>query len=136
MTESIAGCRCGAVELVITVPVTVLGVQRGDWVPGMNGGAFSTYAPLSRDAVRVSRGQDVLVSYAVTPRATKHWCGACGTPLFNRNVKYPDLTMVYYGALHDAESVTPRANIYCTSKLAWVDSIATLKSYDETRFQE
>ena len=74
-----------------------------------------------------------MASYQVTPNAVKHWCKLCGTPLFNTNQIYPGMMMVYLGSILGCEALVPRANIYCSSKLEWVDSVATLKSYAESR---
>jgi hypothetical protein len=128
-----ASCRCGAVELEISGPITMAVNCHCNLCRSMNGSAFSTYAPLESTMVRLTRGQEVLAGYQVTSGARKHWCRECGTPLFNTNVIYPDRTMVYYGALRNQPAVAPRVNIYCANKLPWVDSLATLRSFDEAR---
>jgi hypothetical protein len=131
--HSSAGCHCGAIELEISAPIVVAVNCHCGMCRSMNGSAFSTYAPLESAAVRVASGQELLVEYQVTPGARKHWCRVCGSPLFNTNAKYPGLTMVYFGALRDHTAVAPRANIHCSSKVPWVDSLAQLNSYDESR---
>ena len=133
MTVACAGCKCGAVEVEISAPVEVAVNCHCTMCRSINGSAFSTYAPLASSTVRVVKGSESLSSYQVTSGARKHWCQSCGTPLFNTNAKYPDRTMFYYGALGDHVVLAPRANIYCSSKLPWVDSLQQIKSYDEAR---
>jgi hypothetical protein len=133
VTVASAGCKCGAIEIEISAPVEVAVNCHCAMCRSINGSAFSTYAPLASSAVHAVKGSGNLSSYQVTSGARKHWCQSCGTPLFNTNTKYPDRTMIYYGALREHATVVPRVNIYCSSRLPWVNSLQQLKSYDEAR---
>jgi hypothetical protein len=128
-----ASCKCGAVELDIGAAPTVAVNCHCHLCRSINGTAFSTYVPVQSSEVRVAKGGDNLGRYGVTDHAVKHWCRTCGTPLFNTNTIYPGMAMVYLGALRSQHSLAPRANIFCSSKLEWVDTISQLKSYPEAR---
>jgi hypothetical protein len=129
----IAQCKCGAIELRISAPAVAAVNCHCNLCRGMNGGAFSTYVPVSSAELHFAKGREMLVTFPATPRVQKHWCGICGTPLFNTNTLYPDKAMVYLGALQDHPAIPAKANIYCSSKLPWVDSVRDLKSYAEAR---
>jgi hypothetical protein len=81
---------------------------------------------------RVEEGQEFIARYAATPKATKHFCMACGTPLFNTNpVDYPTFAMVYLGTVSTTSELTPRINVYRESMLPWVGTIESIKSFSQ-----
>jgi len=96
----------------------------------INGSAFSTYVVVSLDALDIVNGRDKLSEYQVTEGAVKHYCSACGTPVFNSNpIRYPGLAMVYLGTLAEPASLKPAVNIYSENKLPWIDSITDIRSF-------
>ena len=59
-------------------------------------------------------------------------CGAvCGSPLFNKNEKYPGFYMVHYGSLNELNNIEPSVNVFSANKLPWVSSIEALKSFEK-----
>ncbi|MEO8673572.1 MAG: GFA family protein [Tahibacter sp.] len=98
---------------------------------GLNGSAFSSYVVVREDSFVVA-GSDALCSHTVTDRTTKFFCGKCGTPICNANpTTYPGLRMLYLGTLANASELRPGMNIFCSSKLDWVDSMASLHGFAE-----
>ncbi len=92
------------------------------------GAAFASYAVLPYGALEITRGQEKLGSFAIRD-GRKHFCGTCGTPLFNvNNTRYPGLCMIYLGTLAQAREITPKINIWCESKLPWVDAVSAIPS--------
>jgi hypothetical protein len=94
----------------------------------MNGSAFSSYAVIPYSALEVSGASD-LGAYSVTPRATKHYCSRCGTPLFNLNSKYAGACMLYLGAIQRSEEYSPAMNVHCESMLSWLASVTSLEAF-------
>jgi hypothetical protein len=93
----------------------------------MNGSAFSSYAVIPYNALEVFGSSD-LGAYSVTPRATKHYCSRCGTPLYNLNSKYAGACMLYLGAIERSEDYSPAINVYCESMLSWLTGVTSLHS--------
>ena len=88
----------------------------------MNGAAFSSYAIVNLDELLITQGQDSLLEYAVTATGIKHYCVACGSPLFNTNVeKYGDHAMLYLGTLRESSDLPKPINIFHEDRLAWTD---------------
>ncbi len=94
----------------------------------MNGSAFSSYAVIPLKNFELV-GEANLGVYAVTERATKHYCSKCGTPLFNLNTKYPEACMLYLGAIEGSEKYAPSVNVYCESMLSWLESVTSLEGF-------
>jgi hypothetical protein len=98
----------------------------------INGSAFSSYVVAKADAVDFS-GSEELQCYTATDCSTKHFCSKCGTPIYNSNpITYPGLVMLYLGTLANAQELKPGINIFCSSKLDWVDGLASQPSYPES----
>jgi hypothetical protein len=96
-----------------------------------SGAAFSTYVAVPEDAFEIISGADSISSFQMGEGAHKHFCRECGSPVFNKNARYPGLSIIYLGGISDVSNLTPTANIYCESQLAWVSSIADLRSFEQ-----
>ncbi len=124
-------CACGAVTYTCGAPVTFVNCHC-TLCRRINGAAFSSYVVVRSDAFVVS-GKHSLAAYAASDRSTKHYCGACGTPIYNTNPStYPGLSMLYLGTVAQAGELEPGINIFCDSKLQWVDGISVQKSFAQT----
>ncbi len=133
MTDQRSGrCHCGAVHYRISGAVKGVVNCHCNSCRQRNGAAYSTYCVVAEDDFRVVQGAEQLAAYQVTEISTKHFCAACGTPVYNTNGRYPGLRIAYYGTLTDHAGLAPAVNIYCESKLAWVDGIKGLKSFERS----
>jgi len=94
----------------------------------MNGAAFSTYVAVVDDEFEVLSGE--LKSHQVSENAKKHFCSACGTPIYNSSLKYAGLTILHLGSLDTKLKNQPQANIYCESRLDWLDAMPEMASLD------
>jgi hypothetical protein len=123
-------CRCGAVALTVAGEVRRVVNCHCNLCRSMNGAAFTTYAVVDATAVTFTLGRDAIASHPVTADARKHWCARCGTPLYNTNPRYAGLAMLYLGILDASGALVPAVNIYCSSKLPWVDELKSAPSVD------
>jgi hypothetical protein len=121
MSETFSGsCACGKVSFALTPQKYSVLNCHCHTCRKLNGGAFSTYVAVADEAFEIERGRAELARYAVTENVDKFFCRICGTPMYNKNKKYPGLTIVPLGALDHPEGLKPAANIFCESKLSWV----------------
>jgi hypothetical protein len=95
----------------------------------MNGSAFSSMVVSPTSAVAISDGDQHLSQYALSGAVTKHFCSRCGTPMFNTNVRLPGLSMFFLGAIDQSQTLTPSFNVFCRSKLSWVEHLSQLRSF-------
>jgi hypothetical protein len=84
---------------------------------------------VSQDDLKLSQGQESVVTYEESASGKKLFCLKCGSPIYNVNKKYPGLLMVHYGSLSKHSDMVPTFNIYCESKLSWVDTVSNIKSF-------
>ncbi len=96
----------------------------------MSGSAFSSMVVLPAASVAIETGGECLSRYALSDAVTKHFCARCGTPLFNTNTRLPGMQMHYLGTIEGHAALAPSLNVYCRSKLDWVDGLAGLPAHD------
>ncbi len=124
-------CLCGQVTFDIQHVLTVVNCHCTQ-CRQMSGAAFSSYVVVRDDHFGLTTGKDKVATYDATERATKHFCTSCGSAIYNVNPElHPGLSFVYLGTLDDHEGLTPKANIHCSSKLPWVDTLSSLHNFDE-----
>lgn len=123
-------CKCSLVKFQVDLDkIKAIVNCHCNQCRGMNGSAFSTYAAVSDDGLTMSCGNDHLKSYQVSTDAQKCFCANCGTPVYNLNPKYRGMKILYLGTIPDLKAFAPKANIYCESKLDWVDRINSIESF-------
>ena len=130
MPDFHGACHCGSLRYsVIGEPLSVVNCHCG-MCRSLNGGAFSSYVVIRQpDLVIDEKGS--LRNYQVTESAEHQFCGICGTPIFNTNSKHPNLAMLYLGAVQPGTGLVPKINVWCESKLPWVDAIESIKSFPQ-----
>lgn len=131
MSERTASCSCGAVRATIAHDPQMVVNCHCTMCRKMNGGAFSTMVAVPADALSFTAGEDDVAAYALTASTTRHFCTRCGTPLYNVNARMPGFAMLYLGALDRTDDLVPMLNVYCSTKLGWVDGLASAPSFDD-----
>jgi hypothetical protein len=133
VAETQGSCLCGEISYAVRGEVLQIVNCHCALCRRMSGAAFSSYVVVREAEFFLSKGQSSLGRYAATERATKHFCKRCGTPIFNVNPHtYPGLVMLYLGTMPTHDALAPRINIFCESKLAWVDAIGSAKSFERS----
>lgn len=129
MTQLHGSCKCGAVTYAVSsAPVNIVNCHC-NMCRSMSGNAFGSYVVV-RDSDCVIEGARSLTEYAVTERATKHFCSRCGTSVFNTNsFTYPGVFILYLGTVIGHEKLQPQVNIFCDSMLPWVKQLSTIMSF-------
>lgn len=126
-----ASCKCGAIKFTCGEPLQFVNCHC-NLCRSINGSAFSSYVVTKLAELKIETGNESLASFDATDHAIKHFCRRCGTPLYNFNPhRYPGLAMIYLGIIFTHGKLIPGINIYCSSKLDWVDNIPSIRSFDE-----
>jgi len=127
--EISGSCACNVVQFKLNSAPKALVNCHCNFCRKHSGSAFSTYAVVPETSLEVSSGQDSISAFALKEYAHKHFCKQCGSPIFNKNAKYPGLSMIYFGGISASLNMVPSVNIYCESQLAWVPAIAEIMSF-------
>ena len=76
------GCFCGAVSLLVTGEPVAMGYCHCDSCRHWSAGPVNAFTLWNPDAVRVTRGADLIGTYHKTERSNRKWCKSCGGHLF------------------------------------------------------
>ena len=122
-------CLCGVVKYTASSDFELVGNCHCNTCKKITGSAFEAFAVISRESFSLSAGEDSLVEYKISPKAKKHFCGICGTPVYNLLRLVPGKLIVHVGTLDEPGRLTPAVNLYCESMLPWVAEIQSLKNF-------
>ena len=120
-------CLCGEVNYKLNSAILKVVNCHCNYCRSHSGAAFSSYAALPFASLEFTKGQEKLNAFPIGD-GKKHFCRECGTPIFNVNNKYPGACMVYLGTLEKARDIIPMVNVWCESKLGWVDTLSSIHS--------
>lgn len=129
MSKHSGSCHCGEVTYSLCSEIVNVVNCHCNFCRSLNGSAFSTYAALPYRSLKITRGRERLGCYQ-KKEGKKYFCSLCGTPIFNVNSRYPGACMIYFGTLDEAQDIRPMINVWCESKLEWVDRVSSIRSVD------
>jgi len=130
MENKITGsCYCGSVHFELNDNPKLTVNCHCDDCKKRNGSAFSTYMAVSEDDLMLTKGKSTLKQYEVESVGIKYFCSECGSPIYNKNYRFPGLYMMFYGAFSQPVSFAPSFNVFCSSKLDWVDTMSDITSF-------
>ena len=127
--EIYGSCFCNAVQYKLDVAPKAVVNCHCNFCRKHSGAAFSTYAVVPEAGLEIIAGQDSISAFQFKDNAYKHFCKQCGSPIYNKNVRYQGLRMVYLGGISESSDIVPTANIYCESQLVWVPAIAEIRNF-------
>ena len=129
--KTTGSCLCNSVQYTISEEIKSVVNCHCNTCKKITGGAFETIAVIEEKSLEIIAGEDILATYQISENAEKHFCGTCGTPIFNLLKNYPGRCMVQVGSLDQPSRVAPAVNVFCESMLPWVKGIAELKCFEQ-----
>jgi hypothetical protein len=129
--EPIRGsCLCGGVAFVIRAPLLSMGNCHCSMCRRQHGTAYSTYAQARAADVEITRGAELVRSYASSPGAERRFCATCGAKLFYAAHAMPEYLWVAAGALDDDPGIAIGQHIFVASKAPWFEITDDLPQHD------
>jgi hypothetical protein len=94
-TSTLEGsCFCGSVQISVSGEPAAMGYCHCESCRQWSAGPVNAFSLWPSDAVRVTRGEELIESYNKTPRSFRKWCRKCGGHLFTVHPQW-GLTDVY-----------------------------------------
>jgi hypothetical protein len=94
------GCFCDAVQFTVTGEPAGMGYCHCEDCRRWSAGPVNAFTLWNPDAVKITRGAELIGSYNKTPRSTRKWCKSCGGHLFTEHPAWK-LIDVYAAAIPD-----------------------------------
>ena len=126
-------CHCGEIAWEAEIDPARVVVCHCTDCQVMGGGAFLWGVPLPVADFTLLKG---------TPRAYRkqgssgawrrlHFCATCSTPLYGTEDQAPHTLSLRLGSCRQARELSPRLQLWCSSKLGWVDQIDSLPGMED-----
>ncbi len=122
-------CLCGAVHYEVADEFLYAANCHCSNCRRATGSAFKPFAGIERSKLRVTKGEDGLMTFGDATGHDAH-CGTCGSLLYSvvRDGAFMHITM---GTLVDDPSIRPNKHIFVGSKAAWFTITDSLPQYEE-----
>ena len=112
------GCRCGAVRYrAAGAPLWVTHCHCTD-CRRSSGAPVSTFVGVRTAGFAFVAGAPS--SHESSPRVTRTFCGACGTPLTYEAAVYPGEVHIMAGSLDAPETLAPERHVFVRERLPWM----------------
>ncbi|MEJ2137149.1 MAG: GFA family protein [Desulfofustis sp.] len=137
MMESYSGsCLCKSIQYTIESDVVTTANCHCNTCKKSTGAAFQTVTVAQKESFKIKSGAESIQTFAISDNAVKHFCGVCGTPIYNTHQGFPGFNMVFVGSLDEPCQLPPTTNFFCERMLPWVNTIAELENIDRLRKQD
>jgi len=96
-----------------------------------SGSAYHVLGVVNRASLLLQSGE--LSEYTATTdsgsKMTREFCSKCGTPLFLKSTRFPDIQMFTISTLEQPEGMQPSFEIWTASKISWAEISSEIESY-------
>lgn len=122
MAKISGSCLCGAVKYTSAAEPAVVAVCHCTHCQKQSGGAFSVNVGVPKGRLQFTSGKTTVFQDQGSSGMPvyRHFCGACGSPIFSDVVASPQLDWLKAGTLDDTSWVNPAVNVWCESAQPWV----------------
>jgi hypothetical protein len=123
MPRIAGGCLCGAVRYRSDAEPVMQVICHCKTCQKNSGSAFSMNVAVPQDSLSLegseSRRYEDRSGSSGQP-FYRHYCGNCGSHVYNHGAAYGSLAFIKAGTLDDATWLAPAAHIWVAEKLPWV----------------
>ena len=121
-TALTGGCLCGAIRYSISAPLTQLRACHCKNCQKSSGGAGTVNAVVPSDAFKITKGAPNRYDDRATHSGrvlSRHFCAACGSPIYSQRNPNPGFVVVRAGTLDDSSAMKITTNIWTASARPW-----------------
>jgi len=116
MSETYKGqCFCGAVEFSVTGPAQAMGYCHCEDCRAWSASPMNGYSIWSTENVAITKGEDLVATYAKTANSKRQFCTKCGGHIMSRH-PHGDVVDVYASVLPDFP-FEPAMHVYYGEKI-------------------
>ena len=115
------GCLCGGVRFRVDAPLVVATYCHCTRCQRRTGTAASAQARIQPGSLTVTRGEELIRTYAPPDGFPKLFCGTCGSALWSRSPDDPDIMSVRLGAFDGDPGIRPSLRQFVAYAASWED---------------
>ncbi len=91
-------CFCGAVEFTVSGQPAAMGYCHCESCRSWSAGPVNAFTLWKPEALRITRGAELIGAFNKTPRSSRKWCKTCGGHLFTEHPLW-QLTDIYAASI-------------------------------------
>lgn len=135
MTVIRGGCLCGEIRYEYRGALGPAAYCHCEDCRRCTGSAFNIGVRLEAEEFCVARGKPKGFTKTADSgnSLTRHFCGACGSPVYTSSPNHPDCVFVKAGSLDDPAVVKPAYQSWLSSSVAWAAIPTDLPAYERGR---
>ena len=120
------GCFCGAVEIEVTGAPAAMGYCHCESCRHWSAGPINAFSLWSPDAVKITKGEAQIDTFAKTDNSHRKWCKSCGGHLMT---DHPGMKLidVYAAVLPDLDFQPALHVFYAESVVSIKDGLPKMK---------
>jgi len=115
------GCLCGGVRFRVDAPLVVATYCHCTRCQRRTGTAASAQARIQPGSLTVTRGEELIRTYAPPDGFPKLFCGACGSALWSQSPDDPEIVSVRLGAFDGDPGIRPSLRQFVAYAASWED---------------
>jgi hypothetical protein len=124
-------CLCGGVQFKVTADLGFVDHCHCSQCRRASGSAFATNAPVPRDALRFTAGEELVREFESSLGKFRSFCSNCGSPIYSRRDAKPDILRMRLGLLDGAPRRGGHAHIWVGSMAPWYKITDDLPQFAE-----
>jgi hypothetical protein len=86
-----------------------------------SGASFVTNIIVDTDRFRITAGKESLAAFESSPKKFRHFCSACGSPIYSQGEKTKHIVSVRCGTLEEDPGLRVSYHAFVASKAPWVE---------------
>ena len=125
-------CLCGAIHYEYSGEPTFVVHCHCESCRRQTSSPVSTFVLVPKAALRFTRGQPK--EFASSQGVWRSFCGECGSPIYYRTDRRPDVIDLYAGTLSDPSTLAPQCHVHAVEQLPWFEMLDKLPRYPGSRW--
>ena len=125
-------CLCGAIKYEYSGEPNLVVHCHCESCRRQTSSPVSTFVLVPKSALRFTRGQPK--EFASSEGVWRSFCGECGSPIYYRTDRRPDVIDLYAGTLSDPSALIPQAHVHAAEQLPWFEVLDDLPRYPGSRW--
>jgi hypothetical protein len=125
-------CLCGAIQYEYDGEPTLVVHCHCESCRRQTASPVATFVIVPKTALRFTRGQPK--EFASSPGVHRSFCDMCGSPMYYRTARRPDVIDLYAGTLSEPEKLAVQCHVHAAEQLPWFEVVDDLPRYPGSRW--
>lgn len=120
-------CLCGAIQYEFDGEPTLTVHCHCESCRRQTSSPVATFVMVPKAALRFTSGQPK--EFGSSPGVHRSFCGDCGSPIYYRTERRPDIIDLYAGTLTNPTTLAPQSHVHAEEQLPWFEILDDLPRY-------